>query len=322
MILKGFSPYRLSFFGGGTDIEPYPSEYGGCCISHTIAQGCYGEIDFSSKKKQISDMSSDNNCVHNGLKKILSHQYKNFSFSYYNDLPTGSGLGTSGSLIGMLAAFENFKNFKKIQKLKTANRAYFLEKKLLKTFGGRQDEFASIYGGFNFMEFNKDKTSIQKINVSTKFKIELQEKSLLMFTGMTRDGSKIIENHINIFKKKKNIKYLHEIKKLTISMKEELKRNNIKSFLKNINLYWNLKKKYNPQVSNKKIDNMIKVALDNGATSCKLTGAGNGGHLLIFVSLKKRLKIIKKLEKLGCSQINFSYSNLKTTVYKGKKQIL
>ena len=319
MILKAFSPYRLSFYGGGTDIEPYPSEHGGCCISHAINLGCYGKIDFFSKKKQILDLSSDNNYVNRGLKKILLHQYKNFSFSYYNNLPTGSGLGTSGSLIGMLAAFENFKNYKKIQKLKTANRAYFLEKKLLKTFGGRQDEFASIYGGFNFMEFNKDKTSIKKINILEKFKIEMQEKSLLMFTGMTRDGSRIIKNHIDIFKKKKNIKYLHEIKRLTISMKKELERGNLQLFIENINHYWSLKKKYNPQVSNKKIDNMIKVALDNGATSCKLTGAGNGGHLLIFVSLDNRLKIIKKLKKMGCSEINFSYSNLKTTIYRSEE---
>ena len=317
MILKAFSPYRLSFYGGGTDIEPYPSEHGGCCISHTINLGCYGEMDFSSKKKKFLDLSSVNKSVNKGLDKILSHQYKNYNFSYFNNLPTGSGLGTSGSLIGMLAAFENFKNFNKIKKLQTANRAYFLEKKILKTFGGRQDEFASIYGGFNFLEFKKNKTLVSKIKVTDKFKLELQQKSLLMFTGITRDGSKIIKNHIDIFRKEKNIKYLHEIKKLTLLMRKELGKGNLQSFIENINRYWNFKKKYNLQVTNKKIDNMIETALDNGAISCKLTGAGNGGHLLIFVNLNKRTEVIKKLQKLGCSEINFSYSDLKTTVYEG-----
>ena len=90
MILKAFSPYRLSFYGGGTDIEPYPSEHGGCCISHTINLGFYGEMDFSSKKKKILDLSSVNKSVNKGLDKILSHQYKNYNFSYFNNLPTYS----------------------------------------------------------------------------------------------------------------------------------------------------------------------------------------------------------------------------------------
>ena len=315
MILKAFSPYRLSFYGGGTDIEPYPTEYGGYCMSHTINLGCYGEINFFSKKKKILDLSAVNKSVNKGLEKILSKQYKNYNFSYYNNLPTGSGLGTSGSLIGMLAAFENFKNFKKIKKMQTANRAYFLEKKILQTFGGRQDEFASVYGGFNFLEFNKNKTLVKKIKLSEKLKIEMQEKSLLMFTGITRDGSKIIKHHIDTFKKKKNIKYLHEIKDLTLSMRNELNKGNLRIFIENINRYWSLKKKYNPQVSNKKIDIMIKTALKSGATSCKLTGAGNGGHLLIFVPLNRRVTVIEKLKKLGCSEINFSYGKFKTTVY-------
>jgi D-glycero-alpha-D-manno-heptose-7-phosphate kinase len=312
----GKSPFRISFYGGGTDIEPYPSEYEGCCISHSINIGCFASIDLNVDKKIIENLNFktkyifENNKKNDNLFKIFNLSKKNFNYhlKYFFELNTGSGLGSSGSFISLLSSFINKIEGKSFSKYRIANKAYFYEKKILETSGGRQDEFASVFGGFNFIQFKKKNiTTVKKLKPSFKFKKELQKKSLLIFTGMNRDGSKIIDNHIKIYNKNQNIKLLHEIKNLTLEAKNYVKNNDIENFILKINKYWDLKKEFNPNVTNNKIDKFIDIAKENGAYSAKLLGAGNGGHLLIFCEENEKKKIIKKLEKYGCSARDFYY---------------
>lgn len=316
MFIIGRAPFRISFYGGGTDIEPYPSEFEGCCISHSINIGCFASIDINVKKKIIENLNHKtkyifaNDKKNNDLFKILNFSEKNFNYhlKYYFELNTGSGLGSSGSFIGLLSSFLNKIEGKSFSKYNIANKAFYYEKKILKTSGGRQDEFASVFGGFNFLQFKKKNiTTVNKLKPNEKFKDELQKKSLLIFTGINRDGSKIIDNHIKIYKKKINLEILHEIKNLTLDAKKFVKNNDIENFILKINHYWDLKKEFNPNVSNNKIDQLIDIAKKNGAYSAKLLGAGNGGHLLLFCDEKDKKKIVKKLEKLGCSERDFNY---------------
>ena len=159
----------------------------------------------------------------------------------------------------------------------------------MKTSGGRQDEFASVFGGFNFCNLKKNITIVNKLKPNEKFKDELQKKSLLIFTGINRDGSKIIDNHIKIYKKI-NLEILHEIKNLTLDAKKFVKNNDIENFILKINHYWDLKKEFNPNVTNNKIDQLIDIAKKNGAYSAKLLGAGNGDIYFYFVMKKIRKK--------------------------------
>jgi D-glycero-alpha-D-manno-heptose-7-phosphate kinase len=316
MYIVGSAPFRISFYGGGTDIEPYPSEFEGCCISHSISIGCFASIDLNADKKIIENLNFktkyifENNKKNDNLFKIFNLSKKNFNYhlKYFFELNTGSGLGSSGSFIGLLSSFINKIEGKNFSKHRIANKAFYYEKKILRTSGGRQDEFASVFGGFNFLQFKrKNITSVKRLQPSFKFKKELQKKSLLVFTGMNRDGSKIIDSHIKIYKKKKNIDILHEIKNLTLDAKNYVRKNDIENFILKINKYWDLKKQFNPNVTNSKIDKLIDIAKKNGAHSAKLLGAGNGGHLLIFCEEIDKKRMLKKLEKLGCSVRDFSY---------------
>ena len=311
--VNGFSPYRISFFGGGTDIEPYPSDFGGYCLSSTINLGCYAELTLRDDKvrKIVSlNKGKENFFFIKNLKKILNHQYNSgFIFKYYNDLPTGSGLGTSGAIIGLLSKFENLLKKQKLSKYQEANRAYFLEKKIVGTSGGRQDEYASIFGGLNFMKFEKDKTEIKKLKPKKNFIFELQKRSLLVFSGLRRDGSKVIKKHIKNLKTNNKINLLHKNKELTFRMKKIVEKGDYNLFIKKINEYWELKKKFNKDVTNQKIENIVHSARKKGAISAKITGAGNGGHILFFVEIENKDKLRDFLEKKGMVVRNFIYSN-------------
>ena len=147
---------------------------------------------------------------------------------------------------------------------------------------------------------------------------EIQNRSLLMFTGIIRDGGKVINEHIKIYQDKNKLELLHKNKNLALMAKKFIEKNDFKNFIEKINLYWELKKEYNPNVTNDKIDELISIALENGAHSVKLLGAGNGGHLLIFTPIEKRQLILKRLENKGCTSRYFSYSNNSCEIYVDK----
>ena len=240
MIIFGKAPFRISFYGGGTDIEPYPSDFGGCCISYSINIGCFASIDLDTDKKIIEDLNSKKKIIFNKslknekLFKIfeVSKKFSSYHLKYRFEANTGSGLGSSGSFIALLAAFLNKIDNKKLKKEKIANDAFYFEKKILGTSGGRQDEFSSVYGGFNYLDFKKNgTTNVTKLKASSDFKKNLQKKSLLMFTGITRNGSKIIDKHIKLYNNGKNIEILHEIKNLAIKAKKYVQKNDLKSFM-------------------------------------------------------------------------------------------
>jgi D-glycero-alpha-D-manno-heptose-7-phosphate kinase len=325
MKLIGKSPFRISFYGGGTDIEPYPSQFGSCCISHSINLGCYGSIDFNVKNKIIENLNIkkkffyNKDFLNNKIFKVFDFysQQLNYHFKYHFDLPTGSGLGSSGAFMALISKFLMVLK-KNSNKKDIANLAYHLEKNILKTSGGRQDEFSSVYGGFNFIEFKNNNSFVKKIVPTKRFMFEIQSRSLLMFTGIIRDGGQVIDKHIKIYQDKDKIKLLHQNKNLALKAKNFIERNDFKNFIDNINLYWKLKKKYNPAVTNSKIDKLISVVLESGAHSAKLLGAGNGGHLLIFTPVEKRQIVIERLEKLGCFQRYFSYIDNSCEVFNQK----
>ena len=314
----GKSPFRISFYGGGTDIEPYPSDFGGCCISYSINIGCFASIDLNVREKIIENLNHNKKYIYSDRKKnqklfkIFDYSKRKFNYhlKYFFELNTGSGLGSSGSFIALLSALLNSIEQGHKSKNYIASNAYFFEKKILRTSGGRQDEFSSVYGGLNFINFKKKNlTEVKRIKASTKFKESLQKKSLLIFTGINRDGSKIIDKHIKIYKKNKNIEILHQIKNLTLDAKKYILKNDLENFILKINDYWELKKTFNHNVTNNKIDKLIHLSKSAGAHSVKLLGAGNGGHLLIFAEPEDHKNLEKKLSKFGCSKREFSYQD-------------
>ena len=190
MHIFGKSPFRISFYGGGTDIEPYPTDFGGSCISYSINIGCFASIDINVKKKIIENLNFKKKYIYSDKRKNkklfkifeLSKKKFNYHLKYFFELNTGSGLGSSGSFIVLLSAFLSKIEGQKISLNKIASNAFFFEKKILGTSGGRQDEFASAYGGLNFIKFKKKNiTQVTKLKASSKFKHDLQKKIIINF---------------------------------------------------------------------------------------------------------------------------------------------
>ena len=312
---------RLSFGGGGTDIEPYCTEYGGITLSATISNYAYTTWILSDElktsisapdirlKKQIEDLSlyENSNLIEATLKKMKVGI--GGEFQIHCDAPPGSGLGTSSavnvSLIGavwegMGFSIQNPFNMRDT-KYKIASLAYDIERKEMKIKGGYQDQYASSFGGFNWIEYRKDgSVHVSSLNVSKSFKNELQSRLLLCSTGKTRLSGNIIEEQQKKTISGENIEFLHKIKEIAYQMKEALENEDIDEFAKLLDKSWQQKRNVAEGISNPFLDNLYETAIRNGAIGGKVSGAGGGGFMYFIVKHPiQKIQLFKELQKVG-----------------------
>ena len=308
------TPFRISFFGGGTDFPEYYKKFGGEVISTSIDKFCYVQLnklnniyDYNyrlvwSKNEMVQNINNIKNpCIKAALeyKKVK----KRIELHYSADLPKNSGLGTSSSfVVGLLNCISTL-NAEKISNKQLAIDSLNVEQKILKEYCGSQDQIQAAYGGFNMILFkNNDTFKVNKIQINNKIKNNLQKNLLLIYTNQQR-YSGIIEKE-KIKKINTNIELYHKIRELTPIAKSFLLKNNIKDFGKLLNEYWNLKTKLSSNVKNKTIDEICKIILNSGAYGTKILGSGGGGFIMAICHPKFHKIIRKKLYKL--SLINFN----------------
>lgn len=302
------TPYRISFFGGGTDFEEYFKLRGGAVIGTTINKFCYISLRelppfFKHKHRfvwsKIELINNTNKILHPTAKAIL--QYFNpkngLEIHYDGDLPGNSGIGSSSTFtVGLINALGNFYN-KNYKKAELAKKSIFIEKNKLKENNGYQDQIWAAYGGLNIIEFRKDKSfKVTKIKISKKNKKNIQSKLIMFFVGKHRFSNKIEKDkQSNLIQ---NLNFYDQIKEQTYLCKNILESKNfrVNELGELLNDYWNLKKSLSQKVSNNLIDSVYKEGLDAGALGGKLLGAGGGGFLLFLTNDKKKLK--KRLNKL------------------------
>ncbi|MEM4270859.1 MAG: GHMP kinase [Candidatus Pacearchaeota archaeon] len=202
---------------------------------------------------------------------------------FRNDILPRSGLGSSAAaFVSIISAF-NVAFGKKLTKHEIAQLAYDIERNKLKIKGGKQDQFASAYGGLNFMKFKNNSVKVSKVNISKGTLLELEKCLLLVFIGKRKkDGHDIIADQTNslVSGNKQVSNALDSTKQIAIEMYKSLKSGNIEEFGKLLNKAWIEKKKYSPYISNKYIDKIYSAAIDAGAIGGKITGAGGGGHMI------------------------------------------
>lgn len=311
------TPYRISFFGGGTDYPHWYKEFGGRVISTTIDKYAYITIrnlppffkhDVRVSYSKIEAKKGVNKIKHKAVREILKYKkiFNNIEILHIGDLPARSGIGSSSSFtVGLLNGINKLQNIY-LSKKKLAEQAIHLEQNVIKEFVGSQDQIAAACGGFNYIVFNKDKTFLLKKNNFKESTLKkLNENLFLYFTGISRTAEKIVKTYKFFNKKVEKKSYLFEIDQQVREAAKILKEDRIDDFGKLLHETWTLKKKLSIKVSNNKINAIYNKGISSGALGGKLLGAGGGGHIIFYVP-KKNHNIFKiRMNKLLHIPFNF-----------------
>lgn len=310
------TPFRMSFFGGGTDIPSFFNEYGGAVISTTFDKFCYvnvrhiprffdykNEIVYSKIEHTVDNDEINHPLVKNAMNMLDMHELR---ISYDADLPARSGLGTSSSFaVGMLNAFYALKG-KYADKEKLAFETIKLERELCNEAGGWQDQIAASYGGLNRIDFKDNKFKVKPIIIHPERKELLNNNLLMFFTGFTRFSSEIQKANES---KEDKVSKLKDMLVLVDKAEEILedKHSDLNEFGKLLDDTWNLKRQTGNLVSNDSIDGLYKKGINAGALGGKLLGAGGGGFLLFYAPNDRHEEIKHALSDL--IHIPFEFEN-------------
>lgn len=317
------TPFRMSFFGGGTDMENYFKENKGAVISTTFDKYCYVNVrhlprffDYKTELSysKIERVSSETEIQHPLIKNAMQMlDMQEIRLTYEADLPARSGLGTSSSFaVGMLNAFYALKG-KYADKGKLADEAIYLERVLCKEAGGWQDQIAASFGGFNRIDFGADGYEVNPVIITPDRKGELNNNLLMFFTGFTRFSAEIQSaNHVDNIDGKK--KYLDEMYQLVNEAERVLtdKYADLDEFGRLLDVSWKLKKQTGKKVSTDTIDKLYEKGMKAGALGGKLLGAGGGGFLVFYV--RQEYQEAVKLAMSNLLHIPFLFENGGTRV--------
>jgi D-glycero-alpha-D-manno-heptose-7-phosphate kinase len=312
------TPFRISFFGGGTDYPAWFEKYGGAVLSTTIDKYCYISLrylpPFFEHKHRIvysivENVKSSNEIKHPVVKSILKHFKidKGVEIHHDGDLPARSGLGSSSSFtVGMLNSIYALKG-KIISKSQLAKEAIHIEREVLKESVGSQDQIAVAYGGFNKIIFNNDHDFRVEAVTLHKEKIkQLQNHLMLVFTGFSRFASEIaVEQIRNTPNKKKELSAMRNMVDKAIEILN--KDRDIIEFGRLLHKSWQVKKHLSGKISNREVNSLYEKALKHGAIGGKLLGAGGGGFMLLFVRPEDRKKVARGLK--GFLEVEFKFEN-------------
>ena len=293
------TPFRMSFFGGGTDMESFFREYGGAVLSTTFDKYCYVNVrhlprffDYSTELsyariERVTDVEDiDHPAVRNAMKMLDMHEIR---LTYEADLPARSGLGTSSSFaVGMLNAFYALKG-KYADKKRLADEAIYLERVLCNEAGGWQDQIAAAFGGMNRIDFNKDGTyDVKPIIIHPDRKKRLNDNLLMFFTGFTRFSSDLQKaNQAGYDEKVKQLQQMYALVDDAERVLED-KYSDLDDFGRLLDTTWRLKRQTGGAITTNSIDALYEKGIAAGALGGKLLGAGGGGFLVFYVTAEKQ----------------------------------
>lgn len=314
------TPFRMSFFGGGTDMPEFFKEHGGAVISTTFDKYCYVNVrhlprffDYKTelayaKMERVTDV---NDIVHPAIREAMKYlDMQEIRLTYEADLPARSGLGTSSSFaVGMLSAFYALKG-KYADKKKLADDAIYLERTLCDEAGGWQDQIAASYGGLNRINFNADGYTVDPIIIDPKRKKILNENLMLFFTGFTHFSAEVQASTKGVDKTKEKLEMLQLVDEAQNILTN--KESDIDEFGRLLDVTWRLKRQTGAKISTDSIDGLYEKGIKAGALGGKLLGAGGGGFLLFYVTPEKREAVLKAMSDL--MYVPFEFENSGTRV--------
>jgi len=333
MIVRSRAPLRLGLAGGGTDVSPFCDTYGGCVMNVTIDKYAYvtiddspsGKAEFYAQDAQVSEIVSVDKItaktenplqLMKGVYLYLSERYLEgkrplVRIRTHSDAPPGSGLGSSSTMVvALVTAFGEYFSLA-FGEYELAHIAYEIERNELLLAGGRQDQYAAAFGGFNFMEFYaNDRVIVNPLRIKNWIWAELKSSLVLYFTGVSRSSAKIIEEQThNIHQQRpQSIDAMHQLKTEAIQMKEALLRGEIHRFAQVMQAGWEAKKQMASSISNPMIDQVEKIAFENGARATKVSGAGGGGFMMFICDPSDRIRLQSALRQLEGTIYNANFT--------------
>ncbi|MGR5237541.1 GHMP family kinase ATP-binding protein [Vibrio alfacsensis] len=323
MFVRARSPLRIGIAGGGTDISPYCDTYGGCVLNATIDMYANCTIELLEPHDGITFVAQDieqtfyspltNEIPLQGDLQLHKAIYNRIVRDYnenqplpvkvytHSDAPPGSGLGSSSTMVvTIISAYQELLSLP-LGEYDVAKLAYEIERKDCRLSGGRQDQYATTFGGFNFMEFYDDeRVIVNPLRIRQNILNELESQIMLFFTGVSRSSAQIIDDQVKTTtsEDKKPLEAMHEMKILAYSMKECLLKSNIDGMADLLKDTWNAKKSTSAAISTREIEIIEDKVLSAGAKSIKISGAGGGGFMMLFVDPVRRLDVVRALEEL------------------------
>jgi len=323
-IFRARAPLRVSFCGGGTDVSPYPEERGGVVLSTTVDKYAYATLK-PRRDDRLRVRSLDYDIVANYHRSRLEYDgeldlvkavARNFEMPggadlfIHSDAPPGTGLGSSSTMcVALVGVFMEWLN-RPLTSYEIAELTYKIEREELSIAGGRQDQYAATFGGFNYIEFLGQVTVVNPLRIRPEWRNELEYNLLLCYTGQTRLSANIVASQTRAFvdRKKSVVKALDRMKTLTQEMKAALLLGRLPRFGKLLHTAWLEKKHLDAKITSSRIDKLYALARRHGALGGKILGAGGGGYLLLFVPFQRRQNVARVLTEADAEVVPFSFN--------------
>jgi D-glycero-alpha-D-manno-heptose-7-phosphate kinase len=327
MMYRSKAPLRLSFGGGGTDVPPYPQEYGGVVLSATINKYAFGTLALSSEADLtvesldydiVAKYHGDADLVYDGnldlVKAVMRHMLTDserhgLRLFLHSDAPPGSGLGSSSSLVvALIGLFRQWLRLP-LTDYEIAQLAYDIERNDLRIRGGMQDQYAATFGGFNYMEFFGSNVVVNPLRIDPTYLNELEYNLLLCYTGSNHLSAHILDRQIKAYEAHHAnvLAALACLKEITMAMKNHLLRGQLDDWGALLDAEWQNKKQLDAEISNSAIEEMYQAARDAGALGGKLSGAGGGGYLLLYCQFDRKHLVAERLEQMGGQIVEFGF---------------
>jgi len=333
MIIRSKAPLRISFAGGGTDVLPYSAERGGVVLSTTIDKYAYASLRFRQDQNItvqsldydiMAKYHVDDELLYDGeldlvkavIKNLCNGNGRGLDFFMHSDAPPGSGLGSSSTVVVALIGLIQRWNHLPLTSYDIAELAYHIERVDLGIKGGMQDQYAAVFGGFNFIEFGESAVIVNPLRIEPDILNELNYRLLLCYTGRTRLSGNIINTQVSNYVRGETdvLAAMDELKSITLDMKNALLQGRVDDFGALLHDAWINKKKMANQITTSKIDVLYDTARKYGAIGGKILGAGGGGYLLVYSPFDRKHIIAEELENIGGQvvEFNFDFHGLQT----------
>lgn len=318
------APVRVSFFGGGTDLPAYYERHGGLVLSATVDKYFYVFVT-AKEQGSVQINSSDYRVFFRhergdaplwdddlGLVRAALHEFgcdSGLSLFLASEIPPGSGLGSSGAVaVALVKALSTLRGYA-FSPQTVADRACAIEIERLGAPIGKQDQFASSFGGLNAISFGADGVQVERLDVDGDVVGQLERDLLLFFTGVTRDANDILREQSEASRDDASatVDALHVMKDMALGGRRLLERGDLHGFAGLLRESWEQKKRLAPGVSNPRVDEMYELALRSGAIGGKLAGAGGGGFLLVYCEESRRSRVTEALESAGLRRMEYRF---------------
>ena len=329
-IYRSRAPLRISFAGGGTDVSPYADERGGLVLNATVDKYAYATLRVTDERiitiksqdyRTIAQLDLDQPLVYDGqldlvkaaIRRLsgpdLNGAARGFEVFLHTDAPPGSGLGSSSALV--VAIIGVFKQWLRLPLTgyEIAALAYQIERIDMGIKGGHQDQYAATFGGFNLIEFYRDRVIVNPLRIADDILNELHYNLKLFYTGGTRLSAHIIDQQAAGYAQRNEevVTAMDEIKRLTSETKNALLHGRLEDFGALLHESWINKKKMASAITNPHIDELYEEARRLGALGGKISGAGGGGYMFLYCPYETQAAITERLEDLGTPRVGFNF---------------